>query len=108
MSKILTALAPLVLLATVAAGCGGSGTFCEAPSRCSADPPASQSNIDQCKKLVAGSCGHEYEAVGECLLAHEKCGADNKIDVNASSEAVKNGCVDENKAYATCIAGTVK
>ncbi len=99
MTKILFGFCAALSLTAFACG---SDDPCSASSKCSADPARTQAQTDVCKAASASGakCATEYTTAANCAISNQKCGADNKTDVVATSSA----CAAQNTAYTTCLA----
>jgi hypothetical protein len=85
-----------MLVCLSSSGCGGivtsSGSdasaadtskpdVCVGVSKCSGDVPPTADSIASCRRAVAdAACGSAYQALGECAIANQRCGADGKTD----------------------------
>jgi hypothetical protein len=96
--------AAALALAACGSGRSGGGGLCAAVSKCSADPPQPQTQIDICNIEVSGACGSEYNAAGNCSVAQQVCGADNKTNVLATQAGVEANCRSLWNAYNACCA----
>jgi hypothetical protein len=71
-------------------------------TNCSADPPATQSDVDTCNKLEGdATCGSKYTAYYECAGQNDKCTASNTTD----ESAIQAACATQYSAYTSCVAG---
>jgi hypothetical protein len=68
-------------------------------SICPNEPPRDEFEIELCEEEMAGPCGALLQTLKNCLVANEKCTADGKSDLNASTEA----CSEEYKPVGQCI-----
>jgi hypothetical protein len=102
--KAFSILGVATALALAACGSGG-GSLCNSlASKCSADPPPTQSALDTCYTATSGACGAQYDAVGNCAFANQVCGPDNKTNSMASLAAVEANCATALAAAQACCA----
>ncbi len=102
-STVVAGLAAIVVVS--APGCSGGGFSCSSASKCSADPAPTQASISQCNTITAGACGSQYTDLGTCVLANQKCTANNTTDQQATSTAIQANCSTQSTAFLTCCAG---
>ncbi len=76
-----------------------SGVDCNAPGKCSADPPATDASKKACEDEKAGKCSVEYATAFACVTAKQTCGADNKTNNN---DKIAQDCGTEINGYVAC------
>ncbi len=73
-----------------------------ATSKCSADAPAAQSDVDSCNKaLNDATCGSKYKDILVCEGTNQTCKSDNTTDTGA----LETACASQITAYSSCLQG---
>ncbi len=107
MKKFLIATA--VAASFVLVACGGSSDPCSGgpASKCSADPAPTKptdAEIKACQEArKTAKCVTEGDALGNCIIANQKCGSDNKTDITATLAA----CSSQTEAYTKCFTASL-
>jgi hypothetical protein len=83
---------------STSSGASSGGVDCSNPARCPNDPAPSQNAVDACTKALSGTCASQYKTQSDCINANIKCGADGKLDANATNGA----CQSQESAYSSC------
>lgn len=81
---------------------GGTGNAkCSVASKCPSDPPRTTEEIQGCETAISGTCGAQYEAFADCVIANQVCTESGTTDTSATLSA----CNAQLSAYSACAEG---